>query len=163
MFYILMILQPLIDWLILVGESKCPMIIIPFTSLLCFTDCGGIFVIPSSLQEIQLKSPNFPNHYQNSSSCTWTIYAQEDTFVYAQFYFIKLERKYDWLKVCNGKLCSANSQLAKLSGKILCRIQTYHLLHHTHFYFWYFMYRQLRRDLMWLQFLDQLPYTTVSH
>ena len=112
------------------------MIIIPFTSLLCCIDCGGIFVIPSSLQEIQLKSPNFPNHYQNSSSCTWTIYAPEDTFVYAQFYFIKLERKYDWLKVCNGKLCSANSQLAKLSGKILCRIRTYYLLHHTHLVFY---------------------------
>ena len=39
--------------------------------------------------------------------------------MYIQFLFIKIEQKYDWLKVCNGKECSKDSQLAKLSGEYL--------------------------------------------
>ena len=84
---------------------------------LVLLDCGGSFVIPSITHEMILSSPNFPKNYPNSTRCTWTIYAPEGNYVYVQFLLIKLEPKYDWLKLCEGKLCSKGSRLTKLSGK----------------------------------------------
>ena len=86
-------------------------------SCLVLSDCGGSFVISSVTHEVILSSPNFPKNYPNSSRCTWTIYAPKKNYVYVQFFSIKLEPKYDWLKLCEGKFCSKGSQLAKLSGK----------------------------------------------
>ena len=79
-------------------------------------DCGGKFILANATEEVLLTSPNFPKHYQNHSRCIWTIHAPKGNHICVQFAFIKLEQKYDWLKVCDGSLCSKETQLTELSG-----------------------------------------------
>ncbi len=67
---------------------------------------------------LKIKSPNFPSHYNNSIKCTWTLYVPEGYHVSLEFVFIKVEEKYDIVKVCDGPTCSNVTPLVELSGKL---------------------------------------------
>ena len=68
-------------------------------------------------EQLFLQSPNFPHHYSNNMKCTWTIYAEEGKRVQLQFEFIKLEKDFDRLKLCNDKICTLEIFKGNISGK----------------------------------------------
>ncbi|KAL8573023.1 hypothetical protein ACOMHN_010453 [Nucella lapillus] len=68
------------------------------------TGCGGVLVAGHSTQYLQ--SPNYPNNYNNSLNCTWTISSSSGHRVWVNITDINLESHnscyYDYVRIADG-------------------------------------------------------------
>lgn len=65
--------------------------------------CGGYLYGPSG----NFASPNYPNNYYNSASCTWYIRLDSGTKVTLYFNYFSTESGYDYVYVYDGSSTSS--------------------------------------------------------
>ncbi|XP_074641427.1 uncharacterized protein LOC141899169 [Tubulanus polymorphus] len=59
-------------------------------------DCGGIYALTETNNELTIKSPNYPNNYDNSIECNWMIKAPEKSFIHMVIDDIQMEAENDY-------------------------------------------------------------------
>ena len=91
--------------------------------LIDFTGYGGRVIATTT--DGRLKSPNFPRNYPNNLEYMWTITngGEEGQRLEIEFSFIKIEKKYDTLKICKETSCNSQNIIAILTGMYCYHVQ----------------------------------------
>ncbi|XP_077981826.1 cubilin-like [Glandiceps talaboti] len=65
------------------------------------TPCGGNITVPSVGSE-EIKSPNYPEHYDNDLECIWHVVSESGRRIKVTFEDFETETCHDWLVLGNG-------------------------------------------------------------